>query len=562
MEKLYFLADYGILEDTDKDYTKELQELFDKLPNGAVVQFKKGNYNIFGTIEVNNKKDIQILGNCATITAFFDPTGPIKNNNNVFNFSGCSNVIVQGFFFTTNNNIGATGEVVAIDKENSSCDLLFSDEFKWTGFEHIVGTNSFNEKGSPDYAIATYDHNLVEEAYQDKTRLVGRDYEVLAPNLIRLKGIYSGDPINKLKIGHKMNIRYEIYGTSVFNFISCHNVLLKDIVIHSAASFGATVRPRSSNFTFDNFSMRLPNGTERVFCANADGVHILGLMGKLIFKNCNIEGLGDDTLNIHGIAAKTENLDTENRTLFAAYARNKERPLPDFWACEGDIIHVYDPKTFLKKAEFTVETIDKNYNIRYKNLIGNIENDDVLSNSVYYASVHIDGCTLKNTRARGLLIQSQNVLIENSYIYGMSLPAMLFAPDIRVWYEVGPVQNVEIRNNVIEYCAHTHYGANVGAIVFKSCHDVGGNDYPSGVHSNINIHDNLFIDCANSAIFVSAADHVKIQNNRFKNCCFDPQNKELSYANYDIVTINCTDILVSGNTSDRAGDTIHINLTE
>ena len=136
---------------------------------------------------------------------------------------------------------------------------------------------------------------------------------------------------------------------------------------------------------------------------------------------------------LHGyrnrIAAKTENLDTENRTLFAAYARNKERPLPDFWACEGDIIHVYDPKTFLKKAEFTVETIDKNYNICYKNLIGNIENDDVLSNSAYYASVHVDGCTLKNTRARGLLIQSQNVLIENSYIYGMSLPAMLFSPD-------------------------------------------------------------------------------------------------------------------------------------
>lgn len=562
MKKTVFLADLGILPDTDKDCTVALQSFFDNLQDNTCVHFKTGNYKVLGTLEIKGKNNIKIFGNMSTVTAHFDPAAPVKENNDVFHFTNCSDLTVSGFFFDTDNSIGATGEVVAIDRENCSCDLVFSDEFKWTGYEHIIGTNSFDGKNSPDYAIATYDHKLTEESYEDSTRLVGRDYELLAPNKIRLKGIYSGDPVNKLQIGHKMNIRYIIYGPSVFTFKSCHRVLLKDIVIYSAASYGALVKPRSSDFTFDNFSMRVKEGSDKLFCGNADGVHILGLMGKLTFKNCNIEGLGDDTLNIHGIAAATRSLNTQNKTLTAVYARVKERPLPDFWACKGDVIHVYDPDTFLKKGEFTVDTVDENYNISYTNQVGEIKEGDVLANSVYYAAVHVDGCTLRSTRARGLLIQSQNILVENSYIYGMSLPAMLFSPDIRVWYEVGPVENVEIRNNVIEYCAHTHYGANVGAVVFKSCHDVGGNDYPAGVHSNINIHDNLFIDNANSAIFVSAAKNVKIQNNEFKNCCYDPQNPELAYANFEIVTINCEDLVVSGNKSDRGDNTIHINLYE
>lgn len=562
MKNTVFLANIGIIPDTEKDYTKELQNVFDALPDNTCVHFKKGSYCVSGTVEIEGKKNVKIIGNCSTVIAHFDPCGQVENSNDVFHFTNCSDLSIEGFFFDTDNHIGATGTVVAIDKENYSCDLEFSHKFRWTGYEHIVGTNSIDEKGSPDYAIATYDHNLKEEPYGESTRLVGRDYELLSKNKIRLKGIYSGDPVNKLKIGHKMNIRHIIYGPSVFTFKSCHRVLLKDIVIHSASSYGVLLKPRSSDFTFDNFSMRLPKGSERVYCANADGVHILGLMGKLTFKNCNIEGLGDDCLNIHGIAAQTQALDKENKTLTAIYARTKEKPLPEYWACKWDSIHVYDPVTFLKKAEFIVEDIDENYNVKYKELKGEIEDGDVLANSVYYAAVHVDGCTLRNTRARGLLIQSQNVLVENSYIYGMSLPAMLFSPDIKVWYEVGPVNNVEIRNNVIEYCAHTHYGANVGTIVFKSCHDVGCDDYPAGVHGNISIHDNLFIDNANSAIYVSSAKTVRIENNEFVNCCYDPQNKSLPYSEYEIVTVNCEDITVSGNKSDRGEDTIYINVTE
>ena len=147
MKNTVFLADIGIVPNTEKDCTKELQNFFDSLPDNTCVHFKKGSYYISGTIEIEGKKDIKILGNCSTVIAHFDPTAPVEEDNNVFHITNCSVLSIEGFFFDTDNSIGATGEVVAIDNENYSCDLVFSDEFKWTGFEHIVGTNSFDEKG-------------------------------------------------------------------------------------------------------------------------------------------------------------------------------------------------------------------------------------------------------------------------------------------------------------------------------------------------------------------------------------------------------------------------------
>lgn len=567
MAKTLFLNDFGIFPNTGKDCSKELQQVLNSLEDGVSLQFKKGTYHILKCINISDKKGISILGNCATIIAHFDPCGPISENNDVFNFLNCSDVEVKGFFFDTDNPIGATGEVVGQDVENGSLDIKIFDEFPVTGYEHFIGTNSFDEKGSPDYVLATIQHKLTEQEFtapdgKKGKRLVALDYDVIAPQTVRLKYVNNPDKIRQIKTGHLINIRYEIYGTSIFNFESCHRFTLKDIIIYSAASFGAKVRPRSSDFTFDNFSIRVPDGSKRLKAANADGIHILGLYGTLTLKNCNMEGMGDDTLNIHGIAGEVYGLDKDKQSLsFTGPDRAEFRKLPNLWAAENDEIFIYDRTTFLRKGSFKVKKVENIINATYYDLKGEIADGDVIANSKYYASVHVDGCTLRNTRARGLLFQTHNILIENSYIYGMSLPAMLFSPDIRVWYEVGPCKNVEIRNNVIEYCGHYHNGANVGAIVFKACHDVGGNNYPAGVHEDIYIHDNIFTDNFNSGIYVSAAKNIRIENNRFEKCCQSPQNPDLPHAFYDIVTVNCENVSLSGNTTDRE-EKLYINLEE
>lgn len=563
MAKTIYLPDYGIHPDTGVDCSAALQSVFDSIVYDGEpisVQFKKGTYRISRALSIRGAKNLTILGGTSTVLAHFDPTAPISANNDVFHFYDSDDVTVSDFFFDTDNPIGAAGRITAINRDAGTADLQIYNEFPVTGLEHFCATNSFDELGSPDYALHTYHNTPVEQTFiapdgTEQKRLVGLDYDVIGDHLVRLK---LGHISPKLIVGHQINIRYEIYGNSIFNFGNCRRFLLKNIIIYAAASFGATIRPRSEDFTFDNFCIRVPDGSTRLKAANADGIHALGLAGKMVLRNCNMEGMGDDTLNIHGTAGGIHVLDTEKKSVSMICPRRHEvHPLPKDWAKPGDTIYVYDSDTFLQKGSFVIDSVDENNNAFYRDEVGSLAVGDTLANAEYFASLHIDSCTVRNTRARGFLVQTHDVLIENSYIYGMSLAALLFAPDIRVWWEVGPCKNVEIRNNVIEHCAHIQSGANQGAIIFKACHDGNTVEYPAGVHENLYIHDNRFIDIPQSAIFVSSAKNVRIEDNSFTHCCYDPQDSA-EYARYDIVAANCENVTLSGNVSDRGEETLQI----
>lgn len=561
MGKLYYLPNYGISADSENDCSGKLQEFFNQVEDGSTVQFQTGNYYVFGAVTIRNKNDIRIFGNNSRIIAKFNPCGPKTDNNDVFNFCDCSDLEIIGFCFDTDNPIGAAGEVTSIDFNEKTADVKIYEEFPITGFEHFAATNSFDDKGTPDYALATYNNIFSEsdvilpDGSQQK-RYIGLDYYLIDKNTVRLKlGKSLPEKENcRLKIGHKINFRYEIYGNTVLSFAFCHKVLLKDILINSAASFGVTIKPRSSDFTFDNFSIRVNKGSKRLKAINADGIHILGLYGKLVMKNCNIEGLGDDVLNIHGLATVITELEDGKLKITGREYKLYNEIKDCTWASLGDKIDIYDKKTFLKTGELTVKELLNDGTLVFDNLTGNLKVGDVLANSTFYASVHIDGCTFRHTRARALLIQTQNVLIENSYIYGMSYAAMLFSPDIRLWWEVGPSKNVEIKNNVIEYCATIANSNNEAAIVFKSSHEGDTTAYPAGVHEKIYIHGNVFRDIPNNAIFISASSDVRIENNMFLNCCNNVRNTECEYAYYDIAALNCRNIEVKGNCSSRGNE--------
>ena len=558
MRKLYYLPDYGISADSGEDCTEKLQEFFMRLENSADVRFGTGDYYVFGEVKISGKTDIRIFGNNTRIVANFNPCGAKTENNDVFKFYDCSDIEITGLIFDTNRPIGAAGEVIDMDFEAKTADVKIYDEFPVTGFEHFAATNSFDDKGAPDYALATY-NNIFTECETEMPdgskgiRHIGLDYEVIGKNTVRLKLGCSLAEREKcrLKIGHKINIRYEIYGNSVFSFAFCHRVLLKDILINSAASFGVTVEPRSSDFTFDNFSIRVNEGSKRLKAINADGIHILGLYGKLIMKNCDIEGLGDDALNIHGLATVVTELSDGELKMTGREYKLYNAIKNCTWAGSGDIVDIYDRKTFLKTGSFTVKEQKSDGTLTFEGLKGVLSEGSVLANSTFYASVHIDSCTFKHTRARGVLIQTQNVLIENSSFYGLSYAAMLFSPDIRLWWEVGPAKNVEIRNNVIEYCAVIENSNNEGALVFKSSHEGDNTAYPAGVHEEIYIHSNTFKDIPNNAIFVSAANDVRIEKNEFYDCCKNVRKPDCGYVDYDIVALNCRNVHLDGNFTNR-----------
>ena len=166
-EKLIFAADHGILPNSGCDCSEAIQAMFDNIEydrdTKLCVQFKTGEYRISKAIRINNARNLSIMGNRSRFVAHFDPTGPISANNDVFVLRRCEDISFFDIFFDTDNPIGATGVVTAINREENTVDVKINDEFTVTGFEHFCATNRFDEKGSPDYSIATY-HNTPQEA--------------------------------------------------------------------------------------------------------------------------------------------------------------------------------------------------------------------------------------------------------------------------------------------------------------------------------------------------------------------------------------------------------------
>ena len=547
--KEFNVSDYGIFPDGES-ISEKLQILIDKLPDGAELKFQPGRYYLPKVVNVRGKKHLTISGDKTTIVTHFTPSGEPSENNDAFNFIECDDLVVTGFNFTTDAPVNCTGKVIAVDPDAHTYDVRINDEFPITGYEHFWGTDTFDAEGMPDYVIETYEKvETIDVTGSDGKpfkKYVGTKYELTGDQTIRVTVDPKRD-ISRLTVGHDILFRYIIYGNRLSWFSSCNRVRLSHIEIERCASMGAVVSPRSSDFTFEDFNIRTPDTSSALYAANADGIHILGLSGYLHMKDCNFVGLGDDALNIHSKAYEIKQLNGDKLTVISRDRAKNEVKANPLWASAGDLIIVYDPATFLEKGSFRIDQMNGADSV-ISEIKGDIAPGDILANDSFYASVHIENCTVKNTRARGFLLQSHDMLIENCTFYGLSLPGLLIAPDIRVWYEVGPSKNTEIRNCVFEKCAMNKSGANLGAICFKPSHDGGVSDYPAGVHQGICIHDNEFRNCGTSGICVSAAADVRVEANRFAGNFRNPNAPD---SDNEIVIYNSENVTLEDNSSDR-----------
>ena len=554
--KRYNAGEMGIRADSGACLTAALTALFAGLPEDCEIFFPAGRYFWSKPVTIDGKKNLTVCGEEGTVfITHFTPWDDPAENNNGFNCRNCRDLTFRHLTWTTDNPTSCAGRVVSVDCENHTYDVDIDPQFPITGWEHFWGTDTCDEEGTPDYVIETYDRivkeTLTDENGRERVKFTGTRYENLGKNRVRIFMPAHWD-LSRLTVGHRVLYRYLIYGSTVYHFAGCHHVLLQHIEIERCTSMGAIISPRCSDFTFDDFNIRSPEGDNALYAANADGIHVTGLSGYLHMKDCDFVGLGDDALNIHSTAGEVESWDPVTGKMSCIYRNRSMEPgkLGPLWAQGGDTIIVYDRDTFLEKGKLRLSDYQDGI-ASVAMTDGEVGVGDILANAEFFASVHLENCTVTHTRARGFLLQSWNMLVENCRIYGMSLPGIIVSPDIRVWYEVGPSKNVEIRNCVFEKCGINGSAANMGAVVVKASHDVDADNYPAGVHDGIHIHHNLFRNCGNSGIFVNAAKHVDIHDNRFENCSCKRFSDRVDTNLYDIMLRRCSDITTAGNVSTK-----------
>ena len=510
----------------------DVQRMLDEAANGSVLLFKAGDYLIETALHVSNKTAFVIRGESGTrFVIRFSPEEAKKRSADGFLCNGCKGLTFERISFTTDRPVNCNGTVIAVDPEHDRYDVLIDEGFPLDARQVLASTDTVTADGVPDYVIQSY---------------CDTPYEIIGERTIRVSGPRrSWSPkwrydYAKLKKGQRIVYRYMRSGRHVFRLSNCEDMVFRDVNLERYASFGVRICPRSRNATFERFTVLAPDGAKELMPGNVDGIHVQGMSGKLILKDCHFRGLGDDALNVHSLAGFVKAYDDTSGALdIRRHDRNAGVILhDDRWAQTGDEILVYDPKTFLEKGRFVLSGHRRGHG-RVTQLVGKLETGDVLANNAFNPEVVVSRCVFEHSSSRGVLLQSQNMLLENCRFSGHIHAGLLIAPDIRVWNEVGPAKNLEIRNCEFTRCGIGSMMANLGAIVIKASHDVGAADYPAGVHNAITIRNCRFHDNGTRGIYASAVRGLAIVNNRFERNAIAPDR----LAEFpDVRMVNCEDV--------------------
>ncbi len=540
----YYVSEFGLKPST-KCQVEQLEKIVNDLPNGSELVLTRGTWHISRALEVRGKTDFVLSGEGAVIVSHFDNVDVYKSQG-AMRFENCRNLTLKSLKFDHDIPVNMAGRVVGIDREAGTFDIKMFDSFKCHGNENFEAFNSVDEEHTPDYKFVTYS---------------ACSKEYLGNNTYRIKAKEMGNSVDRIEENHLMVIRHVKYGPALLVFRGVEGCTLEDVTVNSSAGLTVLVSPRCSNFNFIRFQLRLPENSERLFAANADGLHIMGLTGKLYMKDCYFENLGDDALNMHSTAG-TVSSDPKDNTFECIYGKKNTRPsnlLDSNWTKAGDVLNIYEQESFDRVASVKVVSYEEN-RVTYEPIFGEIKKGNIVGNTAYYAETHLDGCTVYNTRARAFLFQTENILVENCHIYGMSGCAMILSPDIRFWHEVGPCKNVVIRNNYIEKCGYGKLPSNIGGIAVKCCHDAGLTDSPAGVHENFLIEGNTFKNMGASGVFALAVKGITVKNNRFENCSNNRFSEEVESIKYDVALMNCVEAFIEGNISNRNEESmLHLN---
>jgi len=493
---------------------------------GSVVTIPAGLYHLDRPVQVEGCTNVVIRGEAGTVFELkFDPCGPLDGNADGFTVSDSAHLRFERLQFTTDRPTSYSGRLTAVDEVAGTYDVELESEFadRFTGKEHFVAANTCDAEGSP---------------YGESG---GVRYEKTGSLTLRAR-LPKGSDRPDYRVGSRIVYRCEIYGNRVLRFVGCRDVTLSDVWIERCASMGVTIGTASADITLDRLRICPAPGSRSIYAANADGVHVLGMSGAFRMLNCTFSGLGDDALNVHDVIADYKGVETTTgrHYLICRGFSQKEEPIRERWADPGDRLTVYDRKTMKKKGELTFDGLSADRMRGYVKVGGCEANaGDWVANTSHLPEVLVRDCTFRNTRARGILLQSRHMQVENCRFRGLAIGGVLLAVDFIRWRESAPVEDVEIRGCTFEKCTLSGPGRDRGAVMVRAEHDWFGG--PPGVHRDVRIVNNRFADCLDYAVAATSVEGLAITGNSIRNCAGGKTDESCFRLNA------CTDVTLKDN---------------
>ena len=542
------------------DYTPQVFETIEKYKSGnLLLEFEDGIYHFYPEsaqglyLRVSNndnsyKRVIFNLDNMRNVV--------IKGNNTEFVFHGTivpfyihnsQNITISGVSFDYDYSFVFEGEVIANNPTEKSADLKINDEVKYIingkrfffqGYNWTMplGENIVFDKNTkaPYYYTSKYDQNNY------KRELSAKD---LGNRVVRFSGFTNEvPPVGSIYTDKGPHGQNRLYPGIILHTSS--DILLENINIYMSGAM-ALIGENSTNINMQNFNVKLREKSGRYISSSADATHFVNCSGQISFENCSFENMLDDATNVHGTYMEVKEIkDNFIKVQFGHFQQEGFQ-----FAQKGDSLKLIDRGSLLSLYSFKVKDIkwiNDNFGVIYSEAsFPKIEEEKFIAveNLSQTASVVMKNCSVRNNRARSILIStSKPVLIENNYFNSM-MAGILIAGDANKWFESGNVNDVIIRGNTF---VNIGIGGYNPQSVLQISPEISTDKRNEGYyHGKIIFENNTVKTFDSQVIYALSVRNLIIRNNTF----IQTKDYDPIFNNLPLIDIqNCKFVNVEGNT--------------
>jgi len=532
------VSDFGAVANDGKDdapaILKAIEACKDKKNTRLVFEF--GAYDIYGSqknekgnfkpsLDIKDVSNMTIEGNGAELIG--------HDYSTMFHFTNCHNITINNLSVDWNPLPYTQGKVVNITND----------------FMDIEVVAPFIAKaGLRTEAFLGYDmekRRMARRFTDHYQKGFEKTSEIIKPGVMRLfigrQDRFAGAMPS---VGTYVIARHQVYGYQSFMFIKCSKVQIENVNIYSNPGMGVTGED-SRDFLIRHLKIMLRPGSGRWMSTTADATNFESCRGTIVMENCLFEGQGDDATNVRSgeYLLVSELLDDNHLVIKTGYPHGDGVPVPPEI---GDKLEISGAdKLLLPYATLTVQSVkinekDKTLTVEFsENLPERTQKGDVVGNASSCPVLRIRNCTAIRNRARGFIIKTRDVIIEDCTMQDITATAVGLEADINAWWESIGSRDVIIRNNRFIDCEFESEYLR-GVIESHTMSQTA----PAGVHQRVRIENNIFLGADGHIIKLGSADGVNIINN-----IMDAPKEEA------ILLYNSQNVLIKGNklTNAKAG---------
>lgn len=349
-----------------------------------------------------------------------------------------------------------------------------------------------------------------------------------------------GKAYSDVAVGDRLVFSRRIVTPHAVILRNCSETTLRGVTVHASTTFGFLDLDGDANH-FDGLRITpgpMPAGADRprILSTLADGLHSKFARRGPTVENCVFERMGDDGIAINGDFMLVVAVDAaaDRPTVTLAFKRRLGLGVGDrvlgrdreTGAVLGNsrVVSLREAEAAVVQglADFVMQSLPQ---LREKQVFEqawvfeldtplDVQPGDLVSSPDRNGSGFVvRNNTIRNHRARGILVKASEGVIEGNTIDGSSMAGILLCPEVEFWMEADFSQDVAIRGNVlrdVNLAAANPGLAYAGAITVTA----PSLDQTLG-HRDLQIIDNEVHGGAGPAVYVSCAQGVQITGNRF-----------------------------------------------